>query len=35
LKLNGNDLNGFEGANALPEMLDQKADAIDFWIPRK
>jgi hypothetical protein len=35
LKANGNDLSGFDRANALPDLLDQSADSIDFAMPRK
>jgi len=35
MKANGNDLSGFDRVNALPDLLDQQADSIDFVIPRK
>jgi hypothetical protein len=35
LKANGNDLGGFDRLNALPDLLDQEANSIEFAMPRK
>jgi hypothetical protein len=35
MKANGNNLSGFDRVNALPDLLGQKADSIDFAMLRK